>query len=192
MLQLKKFFRVISLLVFIAPGGLIIIHELAHELGQANPFITLFLIVAGGIVSIIGLIVFLISATRFRQKVFTLILGISFYLLLFPIIWGINNIREKQFLHKHHAFLETIATQTLENELSIEESNAQLNQHDLNLEIYCIPDDKPQVLFILQGMLDNCSGFAFNPGQGPPPKYCIGDFTQWKELEKNWYIWGTT
>jgi len=192
MLKLRQLFRVISLIIFFAPGAFIAIHELAHELGQTNPFITVFLIVAGGIVSIIGLIVFLITATRFRQKVFTLIFGIFFYLLLFPMIWGINSIREKQFLHEHHTLLETIATQTLAHELSIEEANALLHQHDLNLKIYCIPDDKSQVLYILQGMLDNCYGFAFNPEQKSPPEYCIGDLTQWKELEKNWYIWGAT
>jgi hypothetical protein len=181
-----------GLLLFFVPGLLILIIEILSELGQSNPFITAMIIIYGGMIGLIGMIAYLIADKKNKRKLIIGLSGLTFYLLLLPMIWGINNIKEKVYLNKHHVELEQIAIQVLNSKLTLDDANLILIRKKLIVNILCVPNENKHVLFLISGMLDNCYGFSYCLTEMKPTENCCGDLTSWRKIRNNWYVWTTT
>lgn len=178
--------------LFFTPGLLILIVVFSTKLGQSNPFIMLTLFLLGGIVGLIGFIIYLITEKQFKSKIITVLSGITFYVLLLPIIWGVNGLRERIYIYKHRANLEIIANNILISKLSIDEANEILKSENSILKVICVPKENKHVLFLLEGVIDNCTGFAYSLTDNKPSQNCCGDLISWKKILMNWHKWGTT
>lgn len=182
----------IGIILFLLPGLLILIVEFSTKLGQRNVFIMLFLLLLGGIIGLIGLIVYLVSERGFKKKTLTILASITFYVLLLPIIWGVNDLRERIYIYNHRANLENVAKNLLKKEISIEEANKILRSENSILKVICVPSENEHVLFLIDGLIDNCYGFSYSLTDRKPSQNCCGDLTSWKKIKWNWYKWTTT
>jgi hypothetical protein len=182
----------IGLALFFLPGLFISLYMCFSKLGQFNPFLMMFLLLIGGFISLIGILVYLIAAKGLKKKILTILVGLSFYALLLPIIWGVNGLRERIYISTHKENLEEVANKLLTNTLTIEEANEILKSQNSILEVICVPKENKHVLFLLGGLIDNCSGFSYSLTDKEPSQNCCGDLIQWKKITKKWYKWGTT
>jgi hypothetical protein len=182
----------IGLSLFLLPGFLILIVEFSTKLGQSNPFIMFLLFLLGGIIALVGLIVYLIADKGLKKKILTVLVGFSFYVLLLPIIWGVNGLRERIYISTHKENLEVVAKKLLTNTISIDEANEILKSQNSILKVICVPKENKHVLFLLDGLIDNCSGFSYSLADKEPSQNCCGDLIKWKKITKKWYKWGTT
>ncbi len=182
----------IGLALFLLPGLLILTVEFSTKLGQSNPFIMLILFLFGGILGLIGLIVYLIAVKGLKKKILTVLAGFTFYILLLPIIWSVNGLRERIYLSTHKENLEIVANKLLTKTISIEEANEILKTQNSILEVICVPNENKHVLFLIGGLSDNCSGFSYSLTDIVPSQNCCGDLISWKKITKNWHKWGTT
>lgn len=178
--------------LFILPGLLILIVLFSTKLGQFNTFLMLLLFLFGGIVALIGLITYLIADKLLKRKVTTVLAGFGFYILLLPINWGVNGVRERIYISDHQGELEAIANELLTSKITTEEANEKLQSKNIILKVICVPKENMHVLFLLDGMLDNCSGFSYSLTEKQPSMNCCGDLIYWKKIKRNWYKWGTT
>ncbi|NVO10270.1 MAG: hypothetical protein HXX16_09945 [Bacteroidales bacterium] len=183
---------VFGLFLFFVPGLLILGIELFSELGQSNPFIIAMIIFWGGIPSLVGIIAYLIADKKVKRKIITGLGGLTFYILLLPIIGGVNSVKEKIYLVKHHVELEQIAIDVLNSKITVDNANQILKKENLIVSISCVPEEKKHVLFLISGMIDNCFGFSYSLTDEKPSDNCCGDFTSWKKIRDKWFVWTTT
>jgi len=182
----------IGIILFLLPGLLMLIVEFSTKLGQRNVFIMLTLLLLGGIIGLIGLIIYLVAEKGLKKKTLTILSSITFYVLLLPIIWGVNDLRERIYIYNHSENLENVAKDLLKKVISIEEANKILRSENSILKVICVPNENEHVLFLLDGLIDNCFGFSYSLTDRKPSQNCCGDLISWKKINKNWYKWGTT
>lgn len=182
----------IGLVLFLLPGILILIVAFFARLGQINPFLMLLLFLIGGIFALIGFIVYLIAEKVFKKKIKTVFACFVFYILLLPIIWGVNGLKERIYIHSHQELLENVANDLLTNKITIEVANEFLKSEESILNVICVPDENKHVLFLLDGLIDNCYGLSYSLNDKEPSQNCCGDLIKWKKIKRNWYKWGTT
>lgn len=178
--------------LFILPGFLILTVLFSTNLGQFNPFLILLLFFFSGILALIGLITYLIADKRLKRKVTTVLAGFGFYILLLPIHWGVMGVRERIYISDHQRELEAVANELLTSKITTEEANEKLQSKNIILKVSCVPKENMHVLFLLDGILDNCSGFSYSLSDKQPTENCCGDLIYWKKMKRNWYKWGTT
>jgi len=188
----KSTASLIGVVLFILPGLLILIVTFSTKLGQFNPFLMLLLFLCGGIIALIGLIVYLIAGKGLKRKIATVFAGFTFYILLLPIIWCVNGVRERIYISTHKEDLEVVANDLLTNKISIEEANEILKSKNSILKVMCVPKENKHVLFLLDGLIDNCTGFSYSLTDNEPSENCCGDLIYWKKIKRKWYKWGTT
>lgn len=181
-----------SIFLFLIPGLLILGIESFSELGQSNPFVIAMIIIYGGIPSLIGIIAYLIADKNIKRKIIIGLSGFAFYILLLPIIWGLNGVKERIYLARHHVELEQIAKDILNSKITIDDANKILQKENLIVSISCVPEEKKHVLFLISGMIDNCFGFSYSLTEEKPSDNCCGDLTSWKKIQDNWFVWTTT
>jgi hypothetical protein len=150
------------------------------------------LLILGGLAGLIGFIVFLIAYKGLKKKLVLSTLAVGFYIALLPMTWGINSIREKIYLSQNDKILEKVATQILTDQISIQEANQMLQKKNLIVSVCFVPNEKKHVLFLINGMIDNCYGFAYSLTDEEPSQNGCGDLTSWKKIKKHWYKWTTT
>jgi hypothetical protein len=178
---------------FLIPGVLFLIIEFSSKLGQSNPFIIASILLNGGLIGLVGFIVFLFMYQgEVKKKLIISVIGFAFYIGLLPTIWGVNSIREKVYLSKNQTLLENLATEVLTDKITIDEANKILSNKDLILHVSCVPEENLHVLFLISGMIDNCYGFSYSLTDMEPSWNCCGDITSWKKIKKNWFRWTTT
>jgi hypothetical protein len=182
----------VGLALFFLPGLLFLIVEFSTKLGQSNPFIMLLLFLFGGIITLVGLMVYLIADKGLKKKILTVMGGFTFYILLIPLIWGVNGLKERIYIRAHKENLEVVANKLLTNTISIVEANEILKSQNSVLKVICVPKENKHVLFLLNGLIDNCSGFSYSLTDKEPSQNCCGDLISWKKITKKWYKWGTT
>ena len=88
--------------------------------------------------------------------------------------------------------LEVVANELQTNKITIEEANEILNSKKSILKVICLPKENKHVLFLLDGLLDNCCGFSYSLTDNKPSNNCCGDLVYWKKTRRNWYKRGTT
>ena len=49
-----------------------------------------------------------------------------------------------------------------------------------------------EVIFTLDGILDNCVGIAYSKDNQNPGYTNCGRIVEWKKLDDHWYLWYTT
>lgn len=182
----------VGMVLLVLPGFLFLIVACSVKLGQFNPFLMLFLFLVCGIIALIGFITYLIAGKGLKSKLITVSGSAIFYVLIFPMIWGINGIRERIYIKTHQIDLELIANNLLNDKITKQEANEKLKDKNLVLTVICVPKEKKHVLFLLDGILDNCSGFSYSLTDQKPSENCSGDLIYWKKMKRNWYKWGTT
>lgn len=178
--------------LFILPGFLILTVLFSTKLGQFNPFLMLLLFFFSGIGALIGLITYLIADKLLKRKVTTVLAGFGFYILLLPVNWGVMGVRERIYIGVHQRELEAVANELLTSKITTEEANEKLQSKNIILKVICVPKENKHVLFFLDGILDNCSGFSYSLTDKQPSMNCCGDLIYWKKMKKNWHKWGTT
>jgi hypothetical protein len=184
--------EIAGIILFLFPGLLFLAVSLFQGIGQTNPFILLIIILLGGIAQIVGLVMYLVAASNLKIKLLHIGAGITFYLLILPVIWGANFLKEIVYIEAHQEELEIIAEDLLANRISIETANEMLKSKNYLLQVICIPKEQKHVLFILGGLIDNCVGFSYSLTDKRPSENCCGDLIKWTKLRRRWYKWGTT
>lgn len=93
-ITLKKSIAFTGLSLFIFPMTFILWQEISSPLGQSNPFMIVYMLMYGGIPTLIGLLIFILVHPRSKTKLTTPLLAVTSYLLLLPAMWA--SIRQKR------------------------------------------------------------------------------------------------
>ena len=152
--------------------------SIPHFLGLLR-FSALFLIVS--------LIALLIKRQTKYKKVYYFLTGFITVTIFFTYKEEIINTSNKIFFLVHKSkMLETVALiQTAQRE------NKQMG----NLELSFATVDtleSGEIIFTLDGMLDNCIGIAYSEDNTNPGYTNCGNIIEWKKLDDHWYLWQTT
>ena len=167
-------------------------YEFSNDLGQSNPFIMALIILSGLIIGLVGLFICWFSMNGLNKKIYATISALLIYLVIMPVVWKVNDIRLMNLIDRDQESLKSIAQSLLVEELDIEDANEILKESGSNLVVYCIPDEKEHVLFIISGLIDNCVGISYSIAEKEPTYNCCGELRSWTKVKGNWYRWVTT
>ncbi len=192
MTTLRKALSQIGLLIAIAPVIWILIDALTSQIGDDSGWLSFIIFYFTIIPAILGLIMYLIADKKIKRKLIVLLSVIVIYFTVFPITTAINNYKSKLFITEHQSELEKIATALINANISEADANLSLEEKGINLRIICHENNSKYVLFLVDGILDNCYGFAFTKEKNKPDNNCSGLLTSWEEIMPHWFIWTTT
>jgi len=189
----QKIFFYLGLILTILPGITLTIANLVTNIQGPSPFgiIGLITITGTGIV-FVGLAMSVIAAVKFPKK---LLLTTIFFIAHFgfsPLNNVLNDNKIDAFFEENKTTLESISKELIQNTWSVAEANEYANYTNLPFKEISIDENQHIVFFLIDGILDNCYGFAFKTQEFlPVANPCSGTIDTWEKVDANWYLWGT-
>ena len=128
----------------------------------------------------------LTKQTKFRKAYYFLAAVISVTIFLNSRD-GLINIADKVFFSLH----KTKMTETV---LQIEKARQEKKLITVPQLNFAAVDtlESGEIIFTLDGMLDNCVGIAYSKDNQNPGYTNCGRIVEWKKLDEHWYLWYTT
>ena len=137
---------------------------------------------------IIGCLTILLLTKRTRlNKIYYFIATAISVTIFFTFKIGLINIADKIFFSFHKSKMTEIVG-------SIEKARQENKQIDIPKLSFALVDtlESGEIIFTLDGMLDNCVGIAFSKDNKNPGYTNCGSIIEWRKLDDHWYLWYTT
>ena len=132
------------------------------------------------------IILLLTKETKFKRIYYFIATAISVTMFL-NYRDGLINIADKIFFTIHKSQM----TETVNTIEKARKENKKIQMPKLN---FAIVDtlESGEIIFTLDGILDNCVGIAFAKDNQNPCYTNCGRIVEWKKLDDHWYLWYTT
>ncbi len=128
----------------------------------------------------------LTKQTKFRKIYYFLAAAISLT-IFYSFRDGLINTADKIFFSLHkNKMIETV--------LQIEKARQEKKLISFPKLYFAVVDtlESGEVIFTLDGILDNCVGIAYSKDNQNPGYTNCGRIVEWKKLDDHWYLWYTT
>jgi hypothetical protein len=131
-------------------------------------------------------ILLLTKQTKFRKIYYFIATAISVTIFL-TCRDGLINTADKIFFSIHK-------TRMAETVVAIEKARRDNKQIEIPQLNFAAVDtlESGEIIFTLDGMLDNCVGIAYSKDNENPGYTNCGRIIEWKKLDDHWYLWYTT
>ena len=115
-----------------------------------------------------------------------------FFVLMFTLtIYSCSELSSKdsrkEYILENKKVLDLVVQKLLDKEWDVENAYSYLDQHGLKLTINEVRQEEKIVSFMIDGMLDNCTGIAYSR-LGLEAHICGGNTKDWEMLIENWYF----
>ena len=183
-------FPVSLLILTFGPLLTIILLDGFSGLTGLNSFLFIPLLFIAAPIVFVGWIITMFKQAPISAKAIITVAAIVQWFLLFPMIWGIQSVKEDMFLVMNHKQLELVSDSVLHDHWTIDEANTYLSEHNLDVKINAnIELDQEMVFFFIDGFFGNCHGIAYSATPTSPTLARCGKITSWKPVRTNWYSW---
>jgi hypothetical protein len=187
----NKLISNIGIALMLLPGSAFILYSIFSSIRADSIFYVLYLFAPSIIVFSIGLILLIVGKVKNDKSFKKFGLIVAAYILLFPLSILIENCKLKIFIFKNESALNSIASNILGKKITIAEAENFIKNKGLLIEPMDVLESEGIVLFLTNGIIDNCNGIAFSKFGNEPRKNSCGTLVTWKKVNKNWYQWGT-
>jgi len=131
-------------------------------------------------------ILLLTKQTKFRKFYYFIATAVSVTFFL--------NSRDELIHAADSIFFSLHKSRMTETVNAIETARQQNKQIEIPQLYFAAVDtlESGEVIFTLDGMLDNCVGIAYSKDNKNPGYTNCGRIIEWKKLDDHWYLWYTT